>query len=153
MGTITIDHDIKAAAQWIAELHGLATTESVEKLIKLYSQVHFPDCPFEMKVTKVYSCQEEWSIVARTTITPGIVPYLSGFQAPLSSEEEQHLESNGCLFSVMLSSRTGRSSLLIGPARFVNHACIPNAKLTISGGMIQVLAIREVSANEEITIY
>ena len=42
-------------------------------------------------------------------------------------EEEESLRKND--FSVMESGRTGKSVALIGPARFINHSCIPNVKV------------------------
>ncbi len=38
------------------------------------------------------------------------------------------------------------------PMRFTNHACSPNARLTIQGGRIEFYALRAIVPGEEITV-
>jgi len=38
------------------------------------------------------------------------------------------------------------------PMRFTNHACSPNARLTIQGGRIEFYALRAIPPGEEITV-
>ena len=38
------------------------------------------------------------------------------------------------------------------PMRFTNHACSPNARLSIQGGRIEFYALRDIAPGEEITV-
>jgi len=38
------------------------------------------------------------------------------------------------------------------PMRFTNHACSPNARLSISGGRVEFYALRVITPGEEITV-
>lgn len=57
-------------------------------------------------------------------------------------------------FSVIRSARKGCSQLLLGPARFVNHDCDPNAEFHRLGSSQMVFkCLRPIGLNEEITTY
>lgn len=114
-----------------------------------------PDCPFEVSTTNRYTILEhEASVTARKLIGKGeIIKYLSGVQVPLTSEEESMLNGTRNDFSIVLSSRKRSTSLFLGPARFANHDCNANARLSTTGysGM-QVIATRPIRIGEEITV-
>ncbi|PKI83333.1 [histone H3]-lysine(4) N-trimethyltransferase [Malassezia vespertilionis] len=56
-------------------------------------------------------------------------------------------------FSIIRSSSRKCSQLLLGPARYINHDCHPNAEFRRSGHQISIQIIRPVRKNEEITTY
>ncbi|KAN0061979.1 histone lysine methyltransferase Set9 [Thecaphora frezii] len=79
-------------------------------------------------------------------------------EAVNSREKRKEAEYKGVLgpgrdFSVISSSRKGCSQLLLGPARFVNHDCNPNAEFYRTGSQMTFKVIRPIARNEEITTY
>ncbi|WFD18310.1 [histone H3]-lysine(4) N-trimethyltransferase [Malassezia caprae] len=56
-------------------------------------------------------------------------------------------------FSIIRSSSRKCSQLLLGPARFINHDCEPNAEFRRSGHQLSIRCIRPIKRNEEITTY
>ncbi|KAL4401578.1 histone lysine methyltransferase Set9 [Malassezia pachydermatis] len=56
-------------------------------------------------------------------------------------------------FSIIRSSSRKCSQLLLGPARFINHDCQPNAEFRRSGNQLTIRCIRPIKRNEEITTY
>lgn len=56
-------------------------------------------------------------------------------------------------FSIIRSSSRKCSQLLLGPARFINHDCHPNAEFRRSGHRLSIRCIRPIKRNEEITTY
>jgi histone-lysine N-methyltransferase SUV420H len=65
--------------------------------------------------------------------------------------QEDELDRTGNAFSMVITDRNG-TSFFLGPARFVNADCKPNAQLipTGSSGMT-VKAIKDIKVGEEIT--
>ncbi|WFD42080.1 [histone H3]-lysine(4) N-trimethyltransferase [Malassezia psittaci] len=56
-------------------------------------------------------------------------------------------------FSIIRSSSRKLSQLLLGPARFINHDCQPNAEFRRSGHQLTIRCIRPIQRNDEITTY
>lgn len=56
-------------------------------------------------------------------------------------------------FSIIRSSSRKTSQLLLGPARFINHDCQPNAEFRRSGHQLTIRAIRAIQRDEEITTF
>lgn len=90
---------------------------------------------------------------ARRTLHAGeTIRFLSGCMLLLTDEEEEALDDSSD-FSIICTSRMKGTSVLLGPARFVNHDCDPNCKfITTNKDNITLMVLREISAGEELTI-
>lgn len=71
----------------------------------------------------------------------------------LRAAESRQSEGATRDFSVIRSSSRGCSQLLLGPARFINHDCNPNAEFRRTGHQLAIRIIRPVRRDEEITTY
>lgn len=79
--------------------------------------------------------------------------YLAGLQIIMTEEEEESLKSSRRDFSIVISSRRKSASLFLGPARFANHDCDANARLTTSGSSgMDIVAARDIDIGDEITV-
>ncbi|KAB8349768.1 hypothetical protein FH972_023782 [Carpinus fangiana] len=120
-----------------------------------YIQMYCCDCPWEVTTTNRFTIDtQEAAVVARKTINQGdTIKYLSGIQVPITREAEKDLDLTRKDFSIVRSSRKKTSSLFLGPARFANHDCNSNARLSIApnAGM-DVIARRDIDIGEEITV-
>ncbi|XP_041656842.1 histone-lysine N-methyltransferase KMT5C-like, partial [Cheilinus undulatus] len=81
------------------------------------------------------------------------VDVLIGRVATLSPADSGVLKVGVNDFSVMYSSHKQCDQLMLGPARFVNHDCDPNAKYIAGKSFARVEVIRPISPGEEITCY
>ncbi|PWW75814.1 hypothetical protein C7212DRAFT_358402 [Tuber magnatum] len=82
-----------------------------------------------------------------------MVKYLTGVLVKMSDNEEQYYSQVQSDFSIIYSSRVGAMSLLLGPARFINHDCEPNCKFTTAGKEhVNLYVERDIKAGEEITV-
>ena len=91
---------------------------------------------------------------ARRDIDKGeTIRYLCGNLVAMTEEEEKDLDLTRRDFSIVMSSRKKTPSLFLGPARFANHDCNANARLTTVGsdGM-QIVAVRKIHQDDEITV-
>jgi hypothetical protein len=96
----------------------------------------------------------DMGVFATRTILKGRIEHLIGVRVPLTKDEEDNHFLPPRDFSLGISSRNGSSFAFLGPGRFVNSDCEPNAKLVPSGRhIIHVEAIRNIQKDEEITIY
>lgn len=120
-----------------------------------YVNIYQNDCRFEVTTTNRYTIDTaEASITARKPIRRGDpVKYLVGVQVPITKDEEKDLDLIRRDFSIVMSSRKRLPSLFLGPARFANHDCKANARLTTKGpnGMA-VVAVKDIKQNEEIVV-
>jgi histone-lysine N-methyltransferase SUV420H len=118
--------------------------------------IYMPDCPFEVSSTNRYTVvTHEASITAREFIKKGeTVKYLCGIQVIMTDEEVESIKASRRDFSIVLSSRRqGLPSLFLGPARFANHDCNPNAELRpIESAGMAIKAIRDIEVGDEITV-
>ncbi|KAG8734877.1 Histone-lysine N-methyltransferase set9, partial [Ceratobasidium sp. 428] len=80
---------------------------------------------------------------------------LKGSIADLTNKEDDELRrTSGAAsrdFSVIYSHQKGCNQLFLGPARFVNHDCNPNAELFRDGKYITFRVLRPISVGQEIT--
>lgn len=129
--------------------------EHFKRHLRRYVNIYMPDCPFEVTTTNRYMITEhEASITARREINPREeIKYLTGVQVAMTEEQEQKLELARKDFSLVISSRKKTRSLFLGPARFANHDCDANARLSTKGydGM-QIVAAKPILAGDEITV-
>lgn len=117
--------------------------------------MYSPDAGFEVGSTNRYNpLSPEASVVARRVFTRGdTVKFLTGVMAPMSSAEEDEFAAGQTDFSIIYSSRVGGMSLLLGPARFVNHDCEPNCKfVTTNKENVTLYVERKIEIGEEITV-
>ncbi|KAK8172413.1 hypothetical protein BKA80DRAFT_21961 [Phyllosticta citrichinensis] len=129
--------------------------EHFKRHLRKYINIYMPDCPWEVATTNRYTItQHEAAVYARKDIRKHeVIKYLCGIQVALTQKEEEKLDVNKSDFSIVRSSRKKTSSLFLGPARFANHDCEANARLTTNGpnGMT-IVSVREIESGEEITV-
>lgn len=141
--------------KYVANMKEEKDQEQFKRHLKRYVNIYVPDCPFEVTTTNRYMITEhEASITARRDINPREeIKYLTGVQVAMTEEQEQKLELARKDFSLVISSRKKTRSLFLGPARFANHDCDANARLSTKGydGM-QIVAAKPIAAGDEITV-
>ncbi|KAF4548778.1 Histone-lysine N-methyltransferase-like protein 2 [Elsinoe fawcettii] len=129
--------------------------EHFRRHLSKYARIWMPDCPFEVCTTNRYTITtHEASTIARREIKKGeVIKYLTGIQVAMTKKEEQELDLKNRDFSIVMSSRKKVPSLFLGPARFANHDCNANARLSTVGphGM-QIVSVRNIQVGEEITV-
>lgn len=124
--------------------------------LRSYIEIFNPKCRFQIVTTNQYnSFFPEAAVVAREDIPAGKpISFLVGETLPLSKEKEISLTESGKDFSVVESSYRKSVSILLGPARFVNHDCLPNCQLVpLDSRTISVRAVCNIEAGEEITVF
>ncbi|ORY85090.1 hypothetical protein BCR37DRAFT_258006 [Protomyces lactucae-debilis] len=119
--------------------------------LKRYLNIWRIDAEFEINSTDRYcSNKAESCILALQPIHKyKVLAQLSGTIVPMTEEEEEMYKAD---FSIIWSHRIQSMCLFLGPARFVNHDCDPNATFVMVNGNIAVAAIRNIEIGEEITI-
>lgn len=141
--------------KFLATLKDEADREHFKRHLRRYVSLYMPDCPFEVTTTNRYTITEhEASITARRDIQPREeIKYLTGVQVAMTEEQEKNLELQRKDFSLVISARKKTRSLFLGPARFANHDCDANARLSTKGydGM-QIVAVKPIKEGEEITV-
>lgn len=162
---LIVDKNLPEAMQCLAQLPGLkkflatlkddTDREHFKRHLRRYVSIYLPDCPFEVTTTNRYTIIEhEASITARRDIQPREeIKYLTGVQVAMTEEQEKNLELQRKDFSLVISARKKTRSLFLGPARFANHDCDANAKLSTKGydGM-QIVAVKPIKEGDEITV-
>lgn len=122
--------------------------------VRRYMQIYHPEAPFEVNSTDRYTLDtQEACVHARRQIRNGeTIRFLAGCMLLMTDEEEASLDDNSD-FSVICTSRMKGTSVLLGPARFVNHDCDPNCKfITTNKDNITIMALRDIEMGEELTI-
>ena len=96
-----------------------------------YLKIWRTDCPFEVTTTNRFQINvNEASVTARKDIRKGTtIRYLEGQLVELTEKEDKQLSKGNNDFSVVISSRSGKRMMFLGPARFCNHDCEPNAQI------------------------
>ncbi|EPE32704.1 SET [Glarea lozoyensis ATCC 20868] len=162
---VIIEKDLSQAEIELLKLPGLKNflgslktdkeKEDFRKHLKKYISIYLPDCPFEVSTTNRYTIDtHEAAVTARRFIKKGeVIKYLCGVQVMMTPEEEKFVQSSKRDFSIVISSRKKTPSIFLGPARFSNHDCDANARLSTTGtaGM-EVIAVRDIDLGEEVTV-
>ena len=156
--TATAEHKlltVNGLRKFLDRLQTARERDDFKKHLRKYINLWLPDCPFEVTTTNRYTIvTQEAAIRARRDIKKGeAIRYLCGNLVAMTEEEEKDLDLTRRDFSIVMSSRKKAPSLFLGPARFANHDCNANARLTTVGsdGM-QVVAVRHIHQDEEITV-
>ena len=141
--------------KFLDRLQSTREKDDFRKHLRKYINIWLPDCPFEVSTTNRYTIvTHEAAVIARQPIKKNtVIKYLCGTLVAMSPEEEKDLDLTRRDFSIVMSSRKKTPSFFLGPARFANHDCNANARLTTTGndGM-QVVTNRDIEPNEEITV-
>lgn len=146
---------LPGVAKFIGRLSCPAEVELFRRHFHSYIKIFHPKCPFELVTTNRYDPTSfEAAVVASESIPAGQnVKYFSGTTALMNKREEAILRRTGKDFSVVESCYRRAVSILLGPARFVNHDCAPNCQLVPVGRTIVVKAQRNIQAGDEITVF
>ena len=121
--------------------------------LRKYLSIYLPDCPFEVSNTNRFASNApDAAIIARKFIKKGQeIKYLQGIKARVGKDDQEAMKRSGQDFS-LLELDIG-TYVMLGPASFVNHSRKFNARLSIRGQFIQVIAEEDIEIEEEITIY
>lgn len=163
--TVVIEKDAVAASNKLLKLPGIKRfidglpsvneKEHFKHHLRKYVNIYMHDCPFEVSTTNRYTIDtQEAAVTARRRIVKGeLIKNLSGIQVAITRKEEEDLDLSSRDFSIVMSSRKRTPSLFLGPARFANHDCDANARLTTKGSSgMAVMAVRDIEVGEEITV-
>ncbi|KHJ35606.1 putative histone-lysine n-methyltransferase set9 protein [Erysiphe necator] len=163
--TVILEKNTEKAEFQLLELPGLRafkdnlkTEKEKQDFIRhmqRYVKIYLPDCPWEVSTTNRYTIvTHEAAVTARAFIKrKQKIKYLSGIQVIMTNEELEVTQKNRRDFSIVFSSRKKASSLFLGPARFANHDCEANAKLsTCENAGMEIIAVRDIEIGEEITV-
>ncbi|KAJ1304347.1 hypothetical protein OPQ81_005504 [Rhizoctonia solani] len=115
-----------------------------------YFELYLPTGQIEIASTSRYT----WK-TGKSELCGQKIHELKGSIADLTNKEDDELRrSSGSAsrdFSVIYSHQKGCNQLFLGPARFVNHDCNPNAELFRDGKYITFRVLRPIAVGEEIT--
>lgn len=121
-----------------------------------YRGLYQPNCFFQLATKEGYGTgRPETAVFALRPIKKNTcIRYLEGVCVPVERAETRILEATGKDFSMIKRGRNGIRSLLMGPARFVNHDCNPNAILEHYGRRgVCITTLKSIKKGEEITVY
>ncbi|BFZ53379.1 histone lysine methyltransferase Set9 [Savitreella phatthalungensis] len=126
-----------------------------ERHARKYLNIYRPEAAFEISATERYgTAKAEACILAVRDLNPGeILSQLCGTFVAMTQDEEDYYENDQQDFSILHSSRLGAMCLFLGPARFVNHECEPNAAFVTTGVTITLTVIKPIRKGEEVTVF
>lgn len=122
---------------------------------KRYLSMYLPKAGYE--IDRTYRYKDFDKIEGRLCATKlwkagDEIKAINGFIAELSDADEVSLASRD--FSVMFSSKRGKMCLFTGPARFMNHDCVPNCKfIPLFRQEISFKIIKDIAVGEELTTF
>lgn len=147
-----------AITKFLARFHETSIRSMFEKHVRRYLGMYSPQAPFAVEVTTRYAMHTgrpaEACIVAREQLSAGAeIKFLTGMLADLGEDDEELIRSGSAGdFSIINTSRRSCSSMMLGPARFINHDCQPNAQFISNGRGLMVKALRNIDIGEEVTV-
>lgn len=147
--------ELSGLKKYMQRLRTAEEKEHFQKHLRKYVTIYMPDSSFEVTTTNRYTIEtQEASVTARREIKKGeMIRYLSGIQVPITGEELDELDLTRRDFSIVMSSRKKTPSLFLGPARFANHDCDANSRLTTKGSSgMAVVAVKDIEVGDEITV-
>lgn len=112
--------------------------------------------------------KKDLCVVAVRAFQPGEIIQCKGGLKDLTREQDEALRAQAAMyrtglahenasasardFSIIRSTRRNVTQVLLGPARFVNHDCEPNAAFHKTGPSMTFRAVRPIRPNEEILV-
>ncbi|KAI8073823.1 hypothetical protein BC940DRAFT_231531 [Gongronella butleri] len=141
-------------------LAGKSTKQQQEftQHLKRYLNLYMPDAGFEIADTRRYGGAgrrvEACVLATKDWLTGQQIQLCTGVISHLSANQEHELKKGNRDFNVMWSSRRNANCLFLGPARFVNHDCEPNAKFIALGpNTVTFKIIKDIQCGDELTAY
>lgn len=125
--------------------------------LKRYLNMFLSHCPVDIVPTCQYGMDNlQVGLIAKKDMQVGeIIAGLSGIMCPLTHEEEVIVDRQNN-FSVIISAKMKCATLLLGPARLINHDCHPNSdfyRISAQNNNIGIRVRRKIEQNEEITVF
>ncbi|KAI8338369.1 hypothetical protein BC941DRAFT_422686 [Chlamydoabsidia padenii] len=117
-----------------------------------------PNAGFEIADTRRYggagrhveacvSVTKDWKTGDEMRLCTGIIAHMEPHQ-------EHELKKGNRDISVMWSTRKQCNCLFLGPARFVNHDCDPNAKfISLGPNSVTFKIIKDINCGDELTAF
>ena len=134
----------------------ISQSEFFHRQLQSYMQIYHRNCSFRIaKSDQLSGLEPEAAVFAKRSFQRGqTIEFLSGFCVSLTKKEELELEKSKKDFSLLQSSRSQKSAMFLGPARFVNHDCKANSVIVwAEKSRAHIEASKEIKAGEEITIF
>lgn len=146
----------------IIEKPELLNTWNIPKKIWLdrhlcyYADFLKPECQVFPKKCSRFSTpdQDHVEVIAKEPIPDQtVIKFLVGKQCVIKPHEQIFIEENDSNFSIMVSSRTGKPMLFLGPAALCNHDCSPNCQfISKEHGETGIKTIKPIAGGDEILV-
>ncbi|CAO3589791.1 unnamed protein product [Absidia cylindrospora] len=129
--------------------------------MKRYLYMYMPNAGYEIADTKRYggagrrveACvmvTKDWNFGDELRLCTGMIAHLN----PRQERDLKKANNNNRDISVMWSSRRQCNCLFLGPARFVNHDCNPNAEfISLGPNSVTFRIIKDIKCGDELTVY
>ena len=124
------------------------------KHLKGYANLWSSDCPIQISTTNRYTVNVfEGAVAAKRTIRKGDLLYhLCGTLGEIKGATRPSAVRS--TITRTTESKRLKEYLLLGPARFVNHDCVPNAEFfVVDNHEVIVRAKRGIEKGEEVTVH
>ena len=123
--------------------------------LRMYIETWRTDTNWQITTTNRFKADTvEGNVTARESMKAGsTISHLTGTMVRLSSDEVEKMGEAQTDFS-LVAMRYGQEHFFLGPARFLNHDCQPNARLVLheKEQKVSVKAIKDISPGDDITV-